>query len=130
MYGFPTETAQETIDALEVVRQLFSHGLVQSGFWHRFALTEHSPIAKNPEEYDVEIAGPEFGGFAKNELTHRDSLGANHDLYADGLRKSLFNFMHGVGLDNKLDFWFDVKCHGHLSRRISFRISWTTSVLN
>ncbi|MCH2206729.1 MAG: radical SAM protein [Lentisphaerales bacterium] len=109
MYGFPTETAQETVDALEVVRQLFSHGLVQSGFWHRFALTEHSPIAKNAEEYDVEITGPEFGGFAKNELTHKDSLGANHDLYADGLRKSLFNFMHGVGLENKLDFWFEVK---------------------
>lgn len=109
MYGFPTETAQETVDSLEVVRQLFSHGLVQSGFWHRFALTEHSPIAKNPEEYDVEITGPEFGGFAKNELTHKDVLGANHDLYAEGLRKSLFNFMHGVGLDNKLDFWFDIK---------------------
>ena len=109
MYGFPTETAQETIDSLEIVRQLFSHGLVQSGFWHRFALTEHSPIAKNPEEYDVEITGPEFGGFAKNELTHKDVLGANHDLYAEGLRKSLFNFMHGVGLDNKLDFWFDIK---------------------
>ena len=109
MYGFPTETAQETIDSLEVVRQLFSLNLVQSGFWHRFALTEHSPIGKNPDEYDVKITGPEFGGFAKNELTHEDPLGCNHDLYADGLRKSLFNFMHGVGLDNRLDFWFESK---------------------
>lgn len=107
MYGFPTETDQETIDSLEVVRQLFSLNLIQSGFWHRFALTEHSPIGKNPEEYDVKITGPEFGGFAKNELTHEDPKGCDHGRYSEGLRKSLFNFMHGVGLNNKLDFWFD-----------------------
>ena len=107
MYGFPTETEQETIDSLEVVRQLFSAGLVQSGFWHRFALTEHSPIAKNPEEYNVKITGPDFGGFAKNELTHEDPEGCNHDLFSEGLRKSLFNFMHGVGLEQPLDFWFE-----------------------
>ncbi|MCM8539058.1 MAG: radical SAM protein [Lentisphaeraceae bacterium] len=109
MYGFPTETDQETIDSLEVVRQLFSLGLIQSGFWHRFALTEHSPIGKNPEEYDVKITGPEFGGFAKNELTHEDPTGCGHGLYSEGLRKSLFNFMHGVGLEQKLNFWFDFK---------------------
>ena len=109
MYGFPTETDQETIDSLEVVRQLFAKGLIQSGFWHRFALTEHSPIGKNPEEYDVHITGPEVGGFAKNELTHEDPLGCDHDLYTEGLRKSLFNFMHGVGLDNQMSFWFDHK---------------------
>ena len=30
MYGFPTQTAQETIDALDVVRQLFKEGLLTS----------------------------------------------------------------------------------------------------
>lgn len=35
MYGFPTQTTQETIDSLEVVRQLFQAGIVQSGYWHR-----------------------------------------------------------------------------------------------
>ena len=109
MYGFPTETDQETIDSLEVVRQLFSLNLIQSGFWHRFALTEHSPIGKNPEEYDVKVTGPKFGGFAKNELTHEDPKGCDHGRYSEGLRKSLFNFMHGVGVNQKLDFWFDFK---------------------
>ena len=109
MYGFPTETDQETIDSLEVVRQLFSLDLVQSGFWHRFALTEHSPIGKDPDAYGVKITGPEFKGFAKNELTHEDPEGCEHAIYSEGLRKSLFNFMHGVGLDNSLDFWFDFK---------------------
>ena len=107
MYGFPTETDQETIDSLEVVRQLFSLNLIQSGFWHRFALTEHSPIGQSPDEYNVKITGPEFGGFAKNELTHEDPEGCDHAMYSEGLRKSLFNFMHGIGIDNKLDFWFD-----------------------
>ena len=107
MYGFPTETAQETVDALEVVRQLFQHKLIQSGFWHRFALTAHSPIGKNPEAYGVTITGPEFLGFAKNELTHHDPQGCDHDLFSSGLKKSLYNFMHDVGLDQNLNFWFD-----------------------
>ncbi len=44
MYGFPTQTEQETIDSLEVVRQLLEIGAVQSGFWHQFAMTVHSPV--------------------------------------------------------------------------------------
>ena len=107
MFGFPTETAQETIDSLEVVRQLFENELIQSGFWHRFALTAHSPIGKDPAAYDIQITGPEFLGFAKNELTHADPLGCDHSLFSEGLRKSLFNFMHKVGLDQDLSFWFD-----------------------
>lgn len=55
MYGFPSETAQETIDSLEIVRQLFMNGLVQSGFWHRFAMTAHSPVGCYPEKYAVKI---------------------------------------------------------------------------
>ena len=43
MYGFPTQTAQETIDSLEMVRQLFAAGVLQSAFWHQFAMTAHSP---------------------------------------------------------------------------------------
>ena len=43
MYGFPTQTAQDTVDALEYVRQLFAAGCIQSGFFHRFTCTVHSP---------------------------------------------------------------------------------------
>ena len=53
MYGYPTQTVQETIDSLEMVRQLFELGIVQSGFWHQFALTAHSPIGLNPEAYGI-----------------------------------------------------------------------------
>ena len=109
MYGFPTQTAQETIDSLEMVRQLFENGVLQSGFWHRFAMTSHSPVGLAPDAFDVQRIGPSFGGFADNDLYHDDPKGANHDLYSEGLRKSLFNYMHGVGFDIPLSKWFDSK---------------------
>ncbi|MFN8286620.1 MAG: radical SAM protein [Chitinophagales bacterium] len=109
MYGFPTQTAQETIDALEMVRQLFANDVLQSGFWHRFAMTAHSPVGLNPKKYGVVHTGPQFGGFADNDFFHDDPTGADHDLFAEGLRKSLFNYMHGVGIDFDLKSWFDFK---------------------
>lgn len=109
MYGFPTQTAQETIDSLEMVRQLFEHGVVQSGFWHRFAMTAHSPVGIDPAAFGVEETGPQFAGFADNDRWHDDPTGAIHDLYAEGLRKSLFNYMHGVCFDFPLSQWFDFK---------------------
>ena len=109
MYGFPTQTAQETIDSLEMVRQLFQNGIVQSGFWHRFAMTAHSPVGLHPEQFDVMRIGPAPGLFADNDLEHEDPLGADHARFSEGLRKSLFNFMHGICLDFPLSKWFDFK---------------------
>jgi hypothetical protein len=109
MYGFPTQTAQETIDSLEIVRQLFEAGVLQSGFWHRFSMTAHSPVGLHPEQYKVIKSGPQDGSFANNDLIHEDPKGANHDLYAEGLRKSLYNFMHSNCLDWPAHDWFDFK---------------------
>jgi radical SAM superfamily enzyme YgiQ (UPF0313 family) len=109
MYGFPTQTAQETLDSLEVVRQLFEAGIVQSGYWHRFSMTAHSPVGKNPAKYQVTATGPEPGPFAWNDLWHDDPLGADHETFGPGLAKSLYNFMHGVALREPLSFWFDFK---------------------
>ncbi|WP_031526915.1 B12-binding domain-containing radical SAM protein [Dyadobacter crusticola] len=109
MYGFPTQTAQETIDSLEMVRQLFQAGIVQSGFWHRFAMTAHSPVGLHPEAFDVMRIGPGNGQFANNDLEHHDPLGAEHARFSEGLRKSLFNYMHGVCLDFPHSRWFDFK---------------------
>lgn len=109
MYGFPTQTDQETVDALEMVRQLFENDVLQSGFWHRFAMTAHSPVGLNPKKYGVVRTGPTFGGFADNDLFHDDPTGANHELFSEGLSKSLFNYMHGVGLNYELKRWFSFK---------------------
>lgn len=109
MYGFPTQTAQETIDSLEVVRQLFEAGVVQSGFWHQFAMTAHSPIGLNPSQFKVKIENEKPGTFANNDLIHADPAGADHELFSDGLKKSLFNYMHGICFDFPLQDWFGFK---------------------
>lgn len=105
MYGFPTQTAQETVDSLEVVRQLFEQSVLQSAFWHRFAMTAHSPVGLAPADFAVHNHTG-VGTFANNDLVHTDPTGADHDLYSEGLKKSLYNYMHNVGLDHDLQEWF------------------------
>jgi len=107
MYGFPTQTAQETIDSLEMVRQLFSNGLLQSAFWHQFAMTAHSPVGLNPQQFKVEHAANVAETFANNEIPFIDKQGCDHEAFSVGLRKSLYNYMHGNGFDLKLSEWFD-----------------------
>ncbi|HXA03134.1 MAG TPA: radical SAM protein, partial [Cytophagaceae bacterium] len=109
MYGFPTQTQQETIDSLEVVRQLFMNGVLQSGFWHQFAMTAHSPAGLNPELFKVKRVDNIHGTFANNDLVHIDEIGGEHEAFSEGLKKSLFNYMHGIGFDFPLDKWFDFK---------------------
>ena len=109
MYGFPTQTAQETIDSLEIVRQLFEAGVVQSGFWHQFAMTAHSPVGLKPAQFNVKIENEKPGTFANNDLIHSDLSGADHSLFSEGLKKSLFNYMHDIGFEIPLQDWFDFK---------------------
>jgi hypothetical protein len=111
MYGYPTQTIQETIDSLEMVRQLFEVGVLQSGFWHQFAMTAHSPIGLNPEEFGVIPKNTSFGEvlFANNDIEFKDKTGINHEKFSFGLKKSLFNYMHGICFEYELQDWFDFK---------------------
>ncbi|MDQ8012203.1 MAG: radical SAM protein [Flavobacterium nitrogenifigens] len=109
MYGYPTQTIQETVDSLEMVRQLFEAGVLQSGFWHQFALTAHSPVGLYPEQFGVTKKTEAIGTFANNDIEYTDATGINHDKFSFGLKKSLFNFMHGICFDYELQDWFDFK---------------------
>lgn len=109
MYGFPSESEQETIDSLEVVRQFFKHGLIQSGFWHRYAMTCHSPTGKSPQNYGVKRVSLKPNPFANNEVPFIESVNCKHDRLGKGLEKSIYNFMHGVGIDDHVGQWFDFK---------------------
>ncbi|AEV98054.1 radical SAM protein [Niastella koreensis] len=109
MYGFPTQTEQETIDSLEMVRQLFAAGILQSAFWHLFTMTVHSPVGMQPEKFKVKKESALVGAFANNDLVHIDESGAEHEEFAFGLKKSLFNYMHGIGLNEPLSKWFEFK---------------------
>ena len=111
MYAFPSQTVQETVDSLEMVRQLFENNVIQSGFWHHFALTTHSPIGLYPSKYGIvpEVLTPTF---AKNDVPFTDKTGIDHDMFSFGLKKSLLNFMNGIGFDLPLQDWFDFKIPG------------------
>jgi hypothetical protein len=109
MYGYPTQTVQETIDSLEMVRQLFEAGVIQSGFWHQFALTAHSPIGLNPTKYGVIKDTEVIGTFANNDILFTDETGIDHEIFSFGLKKSLYNFMHGIGFELPVNQWFETK---------------------
>lgn len=109
MYGFPTQTEQETIDSLEMVRQMFQAGVLQSAFWHQFAMTAHSPVGLNPEKFGVKKETDVIGTFANNDIVHIDPTGADHDAFGYGLKKSLLNYMHGACFDYPLQKWFEFK---------------------
>jgi hypothetical protein len=109
MYGFPTQTTQDTVDALEYVRQLFENGCIHSGFFHRFACTVHSPVGLNPDEYGVTLQPLPPGRFAKNDIAFIDPTPTDHDGLGQGLKKGLYNFMHGIGIDSDIRSWFPVR---------------------
>lgn len=112
MYGFPTQTAQETIDSLEMVRQMFKLGILQSAFWHQFTMTAHSPVGMDPAKYQVQKVTEAMGLFANNDIEHIDPTGTDHPAFGYGLAKSLLNYMHGTHLDDPLQKWFDFKVPG------------------
>ena len=113
MYGFPTETVQDTVDALERVRQLFAAGCIQSAYWHRFAATAHSPIGLYPEQYGITLRPPLNSLFAHNDVEFDDPVGTDHDFLGAGLRKAVYNYMHGIGLDTDVREWFEPPSNGH-----------------
>ena len=108
MYGFPTQTVQETVDALEYVRQFFENGCIQSGFFHRFTCTVHSPVGKDPQEYGISLVPLPEISFAKNDVAFIDPSGVDHDLLGLGLKKAIYNFMHGIGFEQAVDTWFEM----------------------
>jgi radical SAM superfamily enzyme YgiQ (UPF0313 family) len=113
MYGFPSQTSAETVDALEFVRQLFAEGVIASGHWHRFVATIHSPVGRAPQKYGVELHPPQAppeGLFAQNEIAFTDLSAkkdkVDHDLLGEGLRRALYNYMLGIGLSQPVHSWF------------------------
>jgi hypothetical protein len=127
MYGFPTQTVQDTVDALEYVRQLFENGCIQSGFFHRFACTVHSPVGLNPEEYGIELIPLPPVSFGKNDIGFIDPTGVDHDLLGLGLKKAIYNFMHGIGVEEDVRSWFQDAINEHArGQNVAFKIPKST----
>ncbi|WP_211665444.1 B12-binding domain-containing radical SAM protein [Leucothrix arctica] len=109
MYGFPSQTEQETVESLEYVRQLMKNECIHSAYWHRFSATIHSPVGQKPEEYGVTLLPPDDAPFANNDIEFVDPVKANHELMGKGLKKALYNYMHKLGFEQPVTFWFDKK---------------------
>lgn len=109
MYGFPGQTVQETVNALETVRQLFEEGCLVSAFWHRFVATIHSPMGQDPRRFGIRVAPVPEGAFAVNDLVHVEDVPVDHDSLGPGLEHAVYNFMLGLGLDRDVRRWFDRK---------------------
>ena len=107
MYGFPTQTAAETIDSLERVRQLFVAGCLDSAYWHRFSATAHAPIGLHPERYGIRLLAAPDAPFARNDLAFEDPTGCDHAALGKGLEKAVYNYMHGLGLDDDVRAFFE-----------------------
>jgi len=107
MYGYPTQDAQETVDALELVRQLFAAGFLHSAYWHRFALTMHSPAFRQAQALHIGLVDPGAASFSRNEIPFSEPAGHDPTPFAAGLRRAVYNFMHGMGLDADVRTWFD-----------------------
>ena len=111
MYGFPTETLQESLDALENVRRMFDEGIVQSAFWHRYAMTCHSSSGLHPESVGARRTSLQPHPFCNNEV---DWLPMEGDCQFDydidelgrGLRLATYNYMNDFGIDQPVRSWF------------------------
>jgi hypothetical protein len=60
----------------------------------------------NTQDYGITPHLKEIS-FANNDVQFTDSTGIDHSIFSEGLKKSLFNFMHGIGFDMSLQEWFD-----------------------
>jgi len=109
MYGFPTETLQESVDALETVRRMFDEGIVQSAFWHRYAMTCHSPSGLNPEAYGARRITIEPNPFCNNEVDWEPSFDYDIEAVGAALRLATYNYMNGLGLDQPVRSWFPIR---------------------
>ncbi len=109
MYGFPTETLQESVDALETVRRMFDEGIVQSAFWHRYAMTCHSPSGLNPERYGAHRTTLEPNPFCNNEVDWEPQFPYDIEAVGAALRLATYNYMNGLGLDQPVRSWFPIK---------------------
>ena len=106
MYGFPTQTINELYDSLESVRDMFAEGLIQSAFWHRFAMTVHAPAGNNPELYGANRLDKCPNIFANNEVPFTDNSGIEWDKYSEGLYLATYNYMRQTGFEIPVKNWF------------------------
>ena len=109
IYGWPGQPERDLVDSMEIVRQLFAAGLVDSAFWHRFILTRHSPIYaewKAGLRSDLAVIEPEWT-FGSNDLAFEGE--ERFERYGPGLDEALGAWMECESLERSVTAWFAFK---------------------
>jgi len=66
----------------------------------------HSPVGQRPADYGVTLRPLPPVSFAKNDIGFVDPTGVDHDALGVALKKALYNYMHGLGLEEDVRSWF------------------------
>ena len=110
IYGWPDQEEREVMDSMEIVRQLFSAGLLDSAFWHKFILTRHSPMYaewKIGERPELKVVEKEWR-FGSNDLSFEGEERLAR--FGPGLDTALGAWMEGSSaLDRPVTAWFDFR---------------------
>ena len=62
----------------------------------------------NPADYGVQVVPLPQVSFAKNDIAFIDPTGTDHDTLGLGLKKAIYNYMHGVGVQDDVRKWFEL----------------------
>ncbi len=103
IYGFWFDTPQSIINSMEILRQMFAEGLLDSAFWHKFSLTKDSKI------YEEMMENHQNDKNEKNDKNFTNGNFNNNSFEKFGLplEMSLNSWMHGEKLEMKVQKWFD-----------------------
>ncbi len=107
IYGYPGETVQDTINGLEVIRQLMKARILDNGVYHQLSVTAHAPLGRKPELFGVRLREQPFRGFAKNYLPfdYLDGVKRPRAMH-EALSVALDNFRRQLFLDAPIVEWF------------------------
>jgi radical SAM superfamily enzyme YgiQ (UPF0313 family) len=107
IYGFPGETPQDTVNSLEVIRQLMRAKALHSAFYHFFTLTKHAPITKQPALYGIQLKSSMFKGFSNYVIPYQTNVSPPIPAVFNRVQIAVQVFSRGEGLDTDVMSWFE-----------------------
>lgn len=106
LHGFPGETAQDTIDSLEVVRQLICTGSLHSAGVCALVVRSYSPLATEPEKFGLKILEEETPRFAQHIVPFENTKPPGDKLMAKDLHWAINSYERGEGRTRDVRTWF------------------------
>ena len=111
IYGFPGEKPEEIAETLEVVRQMFLEKILHSVFFHKFSLTIHSEIFRNPQKFSVTEINRNQNKLTDYDVDCKDSIPtAKLNKIGEILNVAVYNFNLRNSLEIPASQWLKLPC--------------------